>query len=70
MPFWGMVAAANAYAKGDGEKSIHASVHSGYSITISTFLSKTKKWRKEMSNNITTELTKQTKFACCLDNNQ
>ena len=38
MPFWGVVAAADAYAKGDGEKSIHTSVHSGYSTTTSTFL--------------------------------
>ena len=70
MPFWGMVAAADAYAKGDGEKSIHTSVHSGYSTTISTFLSKTKEWRKEMPSKIASELSNTTKFVCCLDNNQ
>ena len=70
MPFWGMVAAADAYAKGDGEKSIHTSVHSGYSTTISTFLSKTKQWRKDMPNNISSELSNVRKFVCCLDNNQ
>jgi hypothetical protein len=70
MPFWGMVAAADAYAKGDREKSIHTSVHSGYSTTISTFLSKTKQWRKEMPSNISTELSNISKFVCCLDNNQ
>ena len=70
MPFWGMVAAADAYAKGDGEKSIHTSVHSGYSTTISTFLSKTKQWRNDMPTLITSELSKINKFVCCLDNNQ
>ena len=70
MPFWGMVAAADAYAKGDGEKSIHTSVHSGYSTTISTFLYKTKQWRKEMPSNIASELCNMSKFVCCLDNNQ
>ena len=70
MPFWGMVAAADAYAKGDGEKSICTSVHSGYSTTISTFLSKTKEWRKDMPNQISSELKNETKFVCCLGNNQ
>ena len=70
MPHWGMVAAADAYAKGDGEKSIHTSVHSGYSTTISTFLSKTKQWRKSMPNTIQNELSTKQKFVCCLDNNQ
>ena len=70
MPFWGMVAAADAYAKGDGEKSIHTSVHSGYSTTISTFLSKTKQWRKDMPTKISHDLSNNKKFICCLDNNQ
>ena len=70
MPHWGMVAAADAYAKGDGEKSIHASVHSGYSTTISTFLSKTKPWKKDMLANIRSVLRQSDKFICCLDNNQ
>ena len=70
MPFWGMVATADAYAKGNGEKSIHTSVHSGYSTTISTLLTKTKVWRNEMKYNITTALTDNNKFVCCLDKNK
>ena len=60
-----MVAAADAYAKGDGEKSIHTSVHSGYSTTISTFLAKTKEWRKNMPTNIMHDLSKK-KEICLL----
>ena len=42
MPHWTMVAAADTYAKGDGEKSIQTLVHSRYSTTISMFLRKTR----------------------------
>jgi hypothetical protein len=70
MPYWGMVAAGDSYAKGDGEKSIHTSVHSGFSTTISTFLNKTKEWRKNMPLKISQSLSKENKFVCCLDNNQ
>ena len=62
MPYWGMVAAADSYAKGDGEKSIHTSVHSGYSTTISTFLSKTKQWRKDMPTKISSDLSSKKKL--------
>ena len=70
MPYWALVSAADAYAKGSGEKSIRTTIHSGYSTTISTFLRKTSTWRDEMPTKMKTLLQNKKKFVCCLDNNQ
>ena len=70
MPYWALVSAADAYAKGSGEKAIRTTIHSGYSTTISTFLRKTSLWRESMPDLIQKELKNKTKFVCCLDNNQ
>lgn len=65
-----MVSAADAYAKGDGEKSINEMVFCGYSTTISTFFNKTKKWHNEMPQKMGALLKEEKKIVCCLDNNQ
>lgn len=70
LPYWGMVTAADAYARGDGESTIQSTVHSGYSTTISTFLGRTQKWREEMKEKISKLLQSKSKHLCCLDNNK
>lgn len=70
MPYWALVSAADAYAKGSGEKSIRTTIHSGYSTTISTFLRKTAVWREQMPSKMNTILKNRKKHVCCLDNNQ
>ena len=70
MPYWALVSSADAYAKGSGEKNLMTTIHSGYSTTISTFIRKTNKWREDMPSHMANMLKEETKFVCCLDNNQ
>ena len=70
MPYWALVSAADAYAKGSCEKSIRTTIHSGYSTTISTFLRKTSVWREEMPLRMNSLMATNKKIVCCLDNNQ
>ena len=70
MPCWALVSAADAHAKGSGEKNMMTAIHSGCSTTISTFIRKTNQWREAIPIRMASMLMHENKFACCLENNQ
>ena len=67
---WGMVATAANYGRGHGNSNTTQSTYFGVSTTLPTFLNKTNSLRENMTTNIHNYLKEETKFFCCIDNNQ